>query len=251
LLPDSPIPDARRHAGQCRESGFTLVELSFVLLLTALLIGTVLKGQEVIFSARVRTLLSEHEGARAAWLGFQDRYRALPGDYASAAANITGVSKAGNGNGRIETDATPTRADGVSKEYALVWEHLSKSRFLASEYVYSADLTFATVSRLAPRNLFGGFVDLAYDDRYGNPSASRPVRHTLKTGNFLPAAMLAEMDRKTDDGKAFSGGFQFSNFAWFDPRPPRDGANACVDPQGNWRVTDEAQAMNCGGASLL
>jgi hypothetical protein len=251
LSPDSLIPNARRHARRCRQNGITLVEMAFTLLLTALLIGTVLKGQEVIFSARVRALLSEHEGARAAWLGFQDRFRALPGDYTSAAANIPGVTKAGNGNGRIETNATPTRADGVSKEYALVWEHLSKSRFLASEYVYAADLTFATVSRLAPRNLFGGFADLAYDGRYGNPSATNPVRHTLKTGNFLPAAMLAEMDRKTDDGKAFSGGFQFSDFAWFAPAPPASGANACVDTLGNWRVTAEAQAMNCGAASLL
>src|SRR5215470_5599339 len=85
-----------------RSKGFTLVEIAIVLVIVGLLLGGVLKGQELITSARVRNLISQQDGIKAAFFGFQDRYRALPGDYAAASANIAGVNIAGDGNGRIE-----------------------------------------------------------------------------------------------------------------------------------------------------
>src|SRR5512142_2289648 len=89
-----------------KQQGFTLIEIAIVLVIIGLLLGGVLKGQELITSARVRNLISHQDGIKAAYLGFVDRYRALPGDYALATTNITGVSTAacsggnGNGNGR-------------------------------------------------------------------------------------------------------------------------------------------------------
>ena len=65
-------------------------------LLPALLLGGVLKGQELITSARVRNMISQQDGIKAAYFGFLDRYRALPGDYSAAVGNIKGVSKAGD-----------------------------------------------------------------------------------------------------------------------------------------------------------
>ncbi len=82
--------------------GFTLIEIAIVLVLIGLLLGGVLKGQELITSARVRNLISQQDGIKAAFFGFQDRYRALPGDYARPAATsaaspstamATGVSR--------------------------------------------------------------------------------------------------------------------------------------------------------------
>src|SRR5215210_4736675 len=96
-----------KDAMQNKESGFTLIEIAIVLVIIGLLLGGVLKGQELITSARVRNLISMQDGIKAAYFGFLDRYRALPGDYAQASANITGVTgggacgvgTAGNGNG--------------------------------------------------------------------------------------------------------------------------------------------------------
>ena len=68
--------------------GFTLIEIAIVLVIIGLLLGGVLKGQELITGARVRNLISQQDGIKAAFFGFQDRYRALPGDYASADTNI-------------------------------------------------------------------------------------------------------------------------------------------------------------------
>src|SRR6202162_5353761 len=79
--------------------GFTLIEIAIVLVIIGLLLGGVLKGQELITGARVRNLISQQDGIKAAFFGFQDRFRALPGDYASASTNINGVTIAGDGNG--------------------------------------------------------------------------------------------------------------------------------------------------------
>lgn len=244
---------SQRHSGSARrQRGLTLLEMAVVLLIAAFVFGAILKGQELIVSARVRAMIGEHEGMRTAWLGFQDRFRAFPGDYDAADRNIRGVTKNGNGNGLVEVSATTTSPQGVEKEYALVWDHLSKAQFLAARYTYSSGTTLDEVSQLAPRNLYGGFADIAYDSRYGNPTASRPDRHTLKTGNLLPVALLAEMDRKVDDGNAFTGGFQFSTFGWFAPAPSNPGTpGACVDTQGQWQLGTTPAPDNCGAASLL
>src|SRR5512132_1845412 len=94
----------RRHT-----QGFTLIEIAIVLVIIGLLVGGVLKGQELITGARVRNLISQQDGIKAAFFGFQDRFRALPGDYAAADTNINCGSPCpkGNGNGSIESASTP------------------------------------------------------------------------------------------------------------------------------------------------
>src|SRR5882672_7730187 len=99
--------------------GFTLIEIAIVLVIIGLLLGGVLKGQELITGARVRNLISQQDGIKAAFFGFQDRYRALPGDYAAAGTNISGVSINGDGNGQIELANTAGTAESI-----LVWNHL-------------------------------------------------------------------------------------------------------------------------------
>src|SRR6188472_935406 len=93
---------------QGRQNGFTLIEIAIVLVIIGLLLGGVLKGQELITGARVRNLVAQQDGVKAAYFGFLDRYRALPGDYAAAATNISNVAATaacnngnGNGNGQI------------------------------------------------------------------------------------------------------------------------------------------------------
>src|SRR5262249_35596275 len=115
------------------EAGFTLIEIAIVIVISGLLLGSILKGQELITSARVRNLITQQDGIKAAFLGFTDRYRAPPGDYNQAATSIAGVTGCGgngDGDGRIEdASATPP-----SLEYIMVWEHLSKSGFISGAY---------------------------------------------------------------------------------------------------------------------
>lgn len=226
------------------QKGFTLIEIAIVLVIIGLLLGGVLKGQELITSARVRNLISQQDGIKAAFYGFQDRYRALPGDYAQASTNIPNVSVNGNGNGRIEAD----NGDGVHEDI-LVWDHLSHAGFINGTYVYDADGPKDTTN---PKNPYGIYMQLVYDGVYGTGSGGQngtpsTARHNLKTGGQIPVALLAEVDRKIDDGNALQGSFQFSLYAGNGTAPtPAD----CYDNEsGVWLAT--GNATNCGGASLF
>ena len=76
-----------------KQQGFTLIEIAIVLVIIGLLLGGILQGQSLINSARVRNLISQVDGVKAAFYGFQDRYRALPGDFSQADTQIAGVAR--------------------------------------------------------------------------------------------------------------------------------------------------------------
>ncbi len=226
--------------------GFTLIEIAIVLVIIGLLLGGVLKGQELITSARVRNLISQQDGIKAAYLGFLDRYRALPGDYSQATTNITNVGTAcgtggnGNGNGQVETG---------NGEHIMVWDHLSKSGFINGSYTCTANdaLTPAT----SPANPYSMFLILDYDGVYQDgANATGPARHNLKTGNQVPADILAEVDRKIDDGLANRGTFRFSAHTGLTAGLAPTAANCFTAGTGAWNATGTVET-NCGGASLF
>lgn len=85
------------------QKGFTLVEIAIVLVIIGLLLGGVLKGQELIASSKIKAEIQNIKNLQAAIYSFQDKYRALPGDYDDAAASIGGADTVdGNGNGTID-----------------------------------------------------------------------------------------------------------------------------------------------------
>src|SRR5690349_20631839 len=84
------------------EAGFTLVEIAIVLVIIGLLIGGILKGQEMITQAKIKNLINDFNGITVAVTSYQDRYRALPGDDQNATTRWTTQNPAsGNGNGII------------------------------------------------------------------------------------------------------------------------------------------------------
>ncbi|MDJ0778502.1 MAG: type II secretion system protein [Rhodobacter sp.] len=72
-----------------KQKGFTLVEIAIVLVIVGLLIGGVLKGQEMITNAKLKRVESDNAGIAAAMFSYQDRYLQLPGDDDSASTRFT------------------------------------------------------------------------------------------------------------------------------------------------------------------
>jgi len=226
-------------------SGFTLIEIAIVLVIIGLLLGGVLKGQELITGARVRNLISQQDGIKAAFFGFQDRFRALPGDYASATTNINNVTLNGNGNGRIENNA----AGGFTHEELLAWNHLTAAGFLNGSFTTaSGDTTPSDPNN--PKNPYSSYIQLIYDGVYGTGTVATPIaaKHNLKTGSQVPVEIMAEVDRKIDDGKPYAGGFQFSVYS-SSTSPTALNCTTAVAVTGDWKIS--TGETNCGGSSLF
>ena len=82
------------------QKGFTLVEIAIVLVIIGLLLGGILKGQEMITQAKIKNAVADFSGISAAYYGYQDRYRAIPGDDPNADTRWSGAVK-GDGNGVV------------------------------------------------------------------------------------------------------------------------------------------------------
>jgi len=228
-----------------KQAGFTLIEIAIVLVIIGLLLGGVLKGQELITSARVRNLISTQDGIKAAYFGFLDRYRALPGDYpgAQAFANIPNMvdnTMGGNGDGRIFNTAVI--------EQTLAWMHLSNAGFLTGAYRMANNAEVASAAN-TPTNPYNALLQIVHDDVYsivaGDPAVV--VRLNVKTGNQIPVEIMTEVDRKVDDANAGRGTFRFSIYAGVGIAPvPGD----CFDTaNGAWKTT--SSVVNCGGTTLF
>ncbi len=184
-----------------RQSGFTLIEIAIVLVIIGLLLGGVLKGQELITTARVHALNNTVDGITAAWFSFQDRYRAFPGDYSTAQStvNLPGGPSGGNGDGLVNTD----------DERALVWVHLAAAGYLTGGYkdvgAKVAATEYGCSPVTCPENGFGSGMVISYGQMQ---QVTTVAAHELISGRGIPVQVLAELDRKIDDGLATSGAMQ-------------------------------------------
>ncbi|MCL6556468.1 MAG: prepilin-type N-terminal cleavage/methylation domain-containing protein [Burkholderiales bacterium] len=226
---------------QAKQSGFTLIEIAIVLVIIGLLLGGVLKGQELIQNARVRNIIAQQDGIKAAFFGFQDRYRGVPGDYPATLANqnIPGADTVCGGDGNSLIEAKTVTG---SPEYVCAWYHLSKAGFITGNYSGTGTDSDANNS---PANPFGGLIQLIFDNVYLDTTQNPPKVHNIKTGINIPSTVLAEVDRKIDDGKPASGSFRYSS--WNVP----EGSGCVSDTSGTWTWDNTGAQTVCGGATLF
>lgn len=222
-------------------SGFTLVETAVVLVIIGLLVAAIMVAGEIMNSARARTLITEVNSLKGAYFGFVDRYHGFPGDYLRATVDIPNTTVNGNGNGRIESTATGAPVD----EYIAAWEHLSGAGFITGRYRYTAG---PENPGSAPKTAFGAYPRLISGQQYAGIALTRI---NLNTGNLIPASVLADADRKIDEGTAVEGAFRFSSIDTAGVPPVESRCVRASAPEaGGWRI-DGANESNCGATWLL
>ncbi len=196
-----------------KQKGFTLVEIAIVLVIIGLLLGGILKGQELINSARVRNLADQNSGIQAAYYGFIDRYRQVPGDYIAANAsqamgitiNLPLAASTTDGNGQL---------DNTLEEAAAVWEQLAKSQFLGGGFtpatVVPASEGAYVASQVGPLNAFNGALILTRNAGY---TGTASIRLNLHMGRNVPVTIARELDVKVDDGLPNTGVLRLTDAA--------------------------------------
>ncbi len=196
-----------------KQSGFTLVEIAIVLVVIGLLLGGILKGQQLINSARVRNMADQNSGVQTAYFGFIDRFRQIPGDMAPADA----CTAIGSAVDAAAACAVPANAPGGDRngrvdqweEAGAVWAHLSAAGFLNGTFTGvttdAATYTAGVLSGDVPGNAFQQPIMLAYTNDYEAGAGAPTIRLAFAFGSGVQPSLYRELDVKLDDGSAATG----------------------------------------------
>src|SRR5687767_5116368 len=184
---------------KARQTGFTLVEIAIVLVIIGLLLGGILKGQEMITQAKIKNVIADFSGVSAAYHGYQDRYRAIPGDDPNAASRWTVVPAAtsGNGNGVL---AGAYNSATATDESRLWWDHLRRAGFISGN------------NTAQPFNALNGFIGVQTGDAAATPGPTllNAAGGTGFVGLIMCSANLPDkiaiaVDTQMDDGASRLG----------------------------------------------
>ena len=203
--------------------GVTLVEIAIVLVIIGLLLGGILKGQELINNAKVKNMIGYQESLRGAWYAFIDRYEAVPGDWTRASQFLAFNDKAvidGAGDGFINENESP-----------LVFTHLVAAGFIrcavcddgttghdnAGEWTNTNNPLGADSTpnpENSPTNSYGGVVAIFHDVGYyhGRNAAQLQAQLMAHSGPRIPSNLARDVDNKIDDGYANTGDVRMNNF---------------------------------------
>jgi prepilin-type N-terminal cleavage/methylation domain-containing protein len=197
------------------EKGFTLVELAVVMIIIGLLVGGILKGQEMIANAQITSTVAQAKSFDAAASTFRDQYNALPGDMATAQNRLVGCAAApcinGDGDGRLD------QALGILP----AGESLAFFPMLrAADLITGMDGTNAVrFGSALPTASIGGGYTVGYVGNGVAPTGFtatefRQGHYIVLTGQavavangtgILTPSQAARIDRKMDDGLSASG----------------------------------------------
>ncbi len=212
--------------------GFTLVELSIVLMIIGLVIGAISVGRDLIAAAAIRSQISQIERFNAAANTFRVKYNFLPGDLPPEQANQLGAGffartgEFGDGDGSGYINSTVVSVLNFSGEAALFWTDLSAAGLIRGDF---SDINAALIN--IQRDEIASYLPTAQLRHnthvviFGYGDLASPITFTLENNYQLtaithiggetywpyasstPLESLA-IDQKLDDGLPGSGRIQ-------------------------------------------
>ncbi|HYD56478.1 MAG TPA: prepilin-type N-terminal cleavage/methylation domain-containing protein [Burkholderiales bacterium] len=180
-----------------KSKGFTLVEIAIVLVIIGLLLGGILKGQEMITQAKIKNIMADYSGISAAYHGYQDRYRAIPGDDPGAATRWATAPAAfsGDGNGQLGgtyANTCPNPLIATSPETCDFWDHLRRAGFVSGS------------GGAQPFNAVTGMIGVQTGNGAGGTALGGFSGLIMCSAN-LPDKIAIAVDTQMDDGVPNSG----------------------------------------------
>lgn len=218
-----------------QDGGFTLIELSIVLVIIALIVGGVLVGRDLVVAAAIRAQIAQIDGYQSAVVTFYGKYEALPGDLPQAKATQFGfVSRGsldgqGDGNGQLHgyvLNGAPFLGFVLTcGETGLFWRDLAQvalveggfTRATADDSACVSTISGTTLNRFIPQAKIGdgNYVYVwsgGWEPRNllpENPTnyfgVSMVKDSNLNTSAGMTVRQAYEIDRKIDDGLPQAG----------------------------------------------
>jgi prepilin-type N-terminal cleavage/methylation domain-containing protein len=182
-----------------RQSGFTLIEIAIVLVIIGLLLGGVLKGQELINSAKVKNLSADFKNIPVFIYGYQDKFKALPGDDSAAATHLTGATTATTPAGTLGNGVINGMWDSatLTDESILFWQHVRLAG-LAPGPTATGDAEYI------PKNAVGGRIGITNGTAANLPITGLRGAYIICSGSIL-GKFAKQMDTTLDDGNTATG----------------------------------------------
>ncbi len=214
-----------------RQKGFTLVEIAIVLVIVGLLIGGVLKGQEMITNAKLKRMESDNAGLAAAMFSYQDRYLQLPGDDGGAGGRFD-IYSAGGGLGAAANGGGDGVVDGVwntvvlSTAWADAQDPDEASKFFGHLRAAGLIPGGSGTDSTRPTNAYGGLIGL-------QNGALAIGGHVVIFGQ-IEGAIARILESRLDDGVTTSGRIQANEAADDDMSAAASAAQATYAENGRY-----------------
>ncbi len=189
-----------------KHAGFSLVELSIVLVIIGLIVSSVLVGQDLVRHAELRGVVTQYEQFQAAVKTFKTKYNGLPGDIDGA----TDYGWTGDGDNNDVLDAGATGLAAGDNVY--FWSYLGSAGagLISGSYDGAAVTTASTLSDTLPEakvgNYWGAFYDSTSGFNYYIIGVTLPGTNSyFTTSATLPPTDALSLDTKLDDGRPGRG----------------------------------------------
>jgi len=194
-----------------KNNGFTLLELSIVIVIIGLIVAGISAGQSLVRQAGLRSVSTDIANFQAAKNSFKLAYDAKPGDmdnafdYWGTDCAATDVLCNGDGYNRVEH---------LSQEMFRAWQHLSLADIISGSYTGTSDGIYSVIAGLnAPASDIGtGAYSMWYStsappwDYIGDMMVLGAQITSGGPDNALfTVAEMQSLDSKTDDGDVYSG----------------------------------------------